>query len=155
MCCCMVRTAVHTYCCVCTYSGERGAWRGVERQKTPCRPRSGIVRCTTVIVGGFFFCPLYPPPSLVYFRVFSAVLPWHCRSAGLLLSYTHRGFVGCCWIFFVLLCAVLYYRCTTYCCCTAVVRGGWVDRFVGVSMGSWVFFHFVICFPRYTDPALV
>ena len=23
-------------------------------------------------------------------------------------------------------------------CCTAEVQGGWVDRFVGVPMGSWV-----------------
>ena len=45
----MIRTAVRTYCCV---LGERGAWRGVERQRSPYRPRSGTVWRTTVI---FYF----------------------------------------------------------------------------------------------------
>ena len=44
--CAMIRTAVRTYCCV---LGERGAWRGVERQRSPYRPRSGTVWRTTVI----------------------------------------------------------------------------------------------------------
>ena len=51
---------------------------------------------------------------------------------------------------FFLLCAVLYYCCTTYCC--TVVRGGWVGRFVGVSMG--LCFSSLVFFPRYTGPAL-
>ena len=75
-----------------------------------------------------------------------------CR---LLLSYAHCEFVGCCWGGGCLLCAVLYYCCPTYCCCTAVVRGSWVDRFVGVSMGSWVFFFCYFHFPLYRPRASI
>ena len=43
--------------------------------------------------------------------------------------------------------------CTSAVLRTAVVRGGRVDRFVGVSMGSWevLFYYFS---PRYTSPSL-
>ena len=88
-----------------------------------------------------------------------------CCTAVVLL-YTHGGFVGCCsWmgISAVYSCALLLYDsgsvfllCTVVLyCCTAVllfvIQGrGWVDRFVGVSTGSWV----ILFFPRYTGPTL-
>ena len=56
-------------------------------------------------------------------------------------------------VFFLLCCAVLPLYYSTYRCFTAVVCGGWADRFVGMSMGSCVFFLLYFS-PRYTGPAL-
>ena len=126
--------------------GERGAWRGVERRKPPYRPSSGMVRRTTAVILFYFIFVRYTLPFLWRSSAFFAAV--------LLLYYYRTHIVGS-WVvgYVFLLRAVLYYCCTTFCCCTAVVRGGWVDRFVAMSTGSCIF-SFAISVPRYTGPAL-
>ena len=140
-----------TYRCrhllLCTYSasgGRREAWRGKNRHAGPALAWFGV---QLLLSFGAFFLSAMPSPALAQFRVFLL----YSRCTIIVHTCWVRGLLD---VFFLLRAVLCYYR-TAYCCCTAVVRGGWVDRFVGVSMGSWVFFHFVICFPRYTDPALV
>ena len=100
---------LYTSSAVCVL-GERGAWRGVERQKPPYRPRSSIVRYTLPCQPRFFCCTL-----------------------AVLLSYAHFGFVGCRVFFFccVMLC------CTTAVLRTAV---GWLNGSVRGYVHGFVFF---------------
>ena len=128
-----------TYCCTSTavyVLGERGAWRGVERQKPPYRPRSGMVRRTTVTVFLFSFSFLSAIPSPVCGMVPRII----CCTAVLLLYYCRTHImgplvgVGC--FSSVVCCAVLllYYLLLLYCCCTAWLGGsvrGCVHGFVG------------------------
>ena len=141
--CCMIRTAVHIYCCARTR--REG---GVER-----RGRANIAMPAPLWHGSAYHCCCY----FQFFVVVRYTLPCLWHSSRFFLLYSCRTIivhVGS-WLLdvFFLLRTVLYYCCTTYCCCTAVVRGGWVDRFVGVSTGSWDLF-FAIPPPRYTGPAL-
>ena len=130
MCCCIIRTAVHIYCCVRTRRGG-----GVER-----RGEAKTVISAPLWHGSAYHC---------YFFVFVFVrytLPclWHssayfllyCCTAVVLLSYTHCGFVGCSWMFFSLLCAVLYYAVLR----TAVVKLYGVAGWIGSCFFSVVFF---------------
>ena len=131
----------HTYwyCCkyllLCTYSasGGRGeAWRGVERQKSPYRPRSSSVH--------------YTLPCL-----------WHCGSALFLLyscCIVHTLWVHglldvfcCC----VLCCTTAVLRTAVvlllYCCCT-----GWLGGSVRGCVHGFVSFFCIspppLCLPR-------
>ena len=106
---------------------------------------SAYIRCYFYLLI-YFFCPLYPPVSGIVPRIFAVLLLYYYRThiVGLWVV------AGC---FFFCSCAALHYCCTTYWCYTSVVRGGWVDRFVGVSMGSWFFFFFCTFSRRDTAPA--
>ena len=125
---------LHTSTAAVYVLGERGAWRGVERQKPPYRPPAlAWFGVPLLLFLCCFFGPLCPRLSLVQFpRIFgfTAVL-----LAAVLLSYTHCAFVGC-WMFFLLF-AVLYY-----------------NRFVGCVHGFVeFFFSFVLFFPAYRPRA--
>ena len=74
----------------------------------------------------------------------SAHLLLYCCTAVVPLSYTHCGFMGFWWMF---LSAVLRTA-------VVVVQGGSVDRFMGLSTGSWVTFFWIFPPAKYTGPAL-
>ena len=127
--CCMIRTAVHIYCCVRTRRAG-----GVERRGEVSAPlwHGSAYHCCYFFVFCFFVRSTLP-------------CLWHNSAFVLLYSPCCTIIVHTLWVrgwldAFVLLRAVLYNCCTTYCYYCAVVQGGWVDRFVGVPMGSWGFF---------------
>ena len=105
------------------------------------RSRSGIVRRTTYGWWPCCFldsaCFRHGDPVIFLGYFLSSAIPaplWHSCANFLLyvLLYCCCGFMGC-WMFFFLLCAVLYYVQLLY------RVGGLVDRFVGVSWVRGVF----------------
>ena len=127
-----------------TYSasgGRREAWRGKNRHAGPALAWLGE---PLLLFFGALFLARYALPC-------SGIVP---RFSAVLLLYYYRTHMLGSWVvdvFFLLRAVLCYYR-TAYCCCTAVVRGGWVDRFVGVSMGSWGFFILYFFFPATPTP---
>ena len=125
--------------------GERGAWRGVERQKPPYRPRSGMVWRTAAVIFLFlFFLSAIPSPV-------SAIVP---RFFAVLLLYYYRTHIVGSWVvgcfFSAACCAVLllYYVLLLCCCCT-----GWLGGSVRGCVHGFVFFFFLCNFFSPAIPA--
>ena len=146
VCSCVVQGWMLLYTSAAVYVlGERGAWRGVERQKPPYRPRSGMVWRTAAVIFLFlFFLSAIPSPV-------SAIVPRF-----LLLYYCCTIIVHTLWVRGLL---VMFF-CCVLCCTTAVLRSVVVLLWyaVGGWIGSWlcprvhVFFLLQFLFPAIPAP---
>ena len=148
--------AVHLYyCCVRTRRAGGVERRGKNHHTGPALAWFGVL-LTACYPGIFYFLFFvrYTLPRLWHssaFVLLDVMLYCCCCTAVVLLSYTHCGFVGCCWMFFSAVCCavqLLYYVLLLYFGCTGWLGGSVRACGHGESVGGVSFVRSIFSPPQ-------